>query len=166
MPNRFTGYALYRLPGLEGKGWYTYLTNNWNVNTSFQMQNGLPYSATVSNYTGEGIVSDWNGSGGLAIIPGLGLNNYQTPRKIVDDLRLEKDFPFLGRYNWQFLANVFNVANHQNIDGINSLAYKLGGSGTAGTATYQSTFQQVTSSNNSGFLYTPREIQVSGRFTF
>ena len=166
VPNRFTGYALYRLPTISRNYIYNYHKKLKKKNTSFQMQNGLPYSASVSGYTGPGIVSDWNGSGGAAFIPGVGLNTYQQPRKIVDDLRVEKDFAFLNRYSWQFFANVFNLANHQNVDGINGTAYKLGGTGTAGTATYQSTFQQVTSSNNSGFLYTPREIEIATRFTF
>jgi hypothetical protein len=166
VPNRFVSYVIYSLPKLEGNGWYTYLSNGWKVDTSFQMQSGLPYSAAVSGFTGPGIVSDWNGSGGTALIPGLGLNTYKQPRKIVDDLRVEKDFRVYKDYNLELLAQMFNIANHQNIDGINSTAYKLGGTGTAGTATYQSTFQQITSSNNSGFLYTPRQIEIAAKFTF
>jgi len=167
VPNRFVGYALYSFPTIQSGSWYTYLTNGWKADTSFQAQNGLPYSANVSGYTGEGLVSDWNGSGGLATIPGLGINTYKTPRKIVDDVRLEKDFKFHNRYNLQFFANMFNVANHQNIDGIGTTAYKLGGTGTAGTATFQApTWQVPTSSNNSGFTFTPREIEIASRFSF
>ena len=168
VPNRFVGYALYKLPQLSGHSWYTYLSNGWSVDTSFQMQSGLPYSANVSNFAGDGIVSDWNGSGGLSIIPGLGINTYKTPRKIVDDLRVQKEFTFAGKYNLQFFANMFNVANHQNIDGVGTTAYKLASTGaTTGTATFQApTFQVPTSSNNSGFLYTPREIEIATRFTF
>jgi hypothetical protein len=167
VPNRFVGYALYTLPSLNSGKWYKYLSNGWSVDTTFQMQDGLPYSASVSGFAGNAVVSDWNGSGGLAIVPGLGRNTYKTPRKIVDDVRVEKQFTFRDRYNVQFFANVFNVANHQNIDGIGTLAYKLAGSGLAGTATFQSsTFQAPTSSNNSGFLYTPREIEIATRINF
>jgi len=168
VPNRFVGYALYKLPGLSGHSWYTYLSNGWSVSTSFQMQSGLPYSANVSNFAGNGIVSDWNGSGGLSIIPGLGINTYKTPRKIVDDLRVQKEFTFAGKYNLQFMANMFNVANHQNIDGVGTTAYKLASTGaTTGTATFQApTFQVATSSNNSGFLYTPRQIEIAVRLSF
>jgi hypothetical protein len=166
VPNRVTGYVIYTLPGLKGNGWYTYASNGWKVDTSFQMQSGLPYTAGATNYTGVGVVSDWNGSGGTALIPGIGINTYKLPRKIVDDLRVEKDFRLYKQYNLQLLGQVFNLANHQNYDGINSAAYKLGGTGIAGTATYQSTFQQLTSSNNSGFLYTPREIEIAAKFSF
>jgi hypothetical protein len=167
VPNRFVGYAIYSFPTIQSGSWYTYLTNGWKADTSFQAQSGLPYSAGVSGFTGPGIVSDWNGSGGLAIVPGLGINTYEQPRKIVDDIRVEKDFRFHERYNLELFANVFNIANHQNIDGVGTTAYKLAGSGTAGTATFQSaTFQVPTSSNNSGFLYTPREIEIAARFKF
>jgi hypothetical protein len=62
---------------------------------------------------------------------------------------------------------MFNVANHQNIDGLGTTAYKLSGSGLAGVATFQQpTWQVPTNSNNSGFLYTPREIEIATRFSF
>jgi hypothetical protein len=166
VPDRFTGYAIYTLPGIHSNAWYTYVSNGWKVDTSFQMQSGLPYTASVSGYTGPGVVSDWNGSGGTPLIPGIGINTFKLPRKIVDDLRVEKDFHLVKSVNLDLFAQMFNVANHQNYDGINSTAYKLGGTGTAGTATYQSTFQQLTSSNNSGFLYTPREIEIAAKLTF
>jgi len=181
--NRFVGYALYSLPELNGHAWYTYLSNGWKVDTSFQMQNGLPYSANVTGTSGgtgdpnKGISTGWNGAGGIpgssgtaggvAIIPQLGINTLQLPRKIVDDLRVEKDFRFRERYTWEFFAQVFNLANHQNIDGLGETAYKLSGSATSNTATFQNTTYQVpTSSNNSGFLYTPREIEIATKFTF
>jgi outer membrane receptor protein involved in Fe transport len=167
VPNRLTGYALYSFPKLSGHDWYTYLTNGWNLDTSFQMQNGLPYSANVSGYVGNAIVSDWNGSGGLSVIPGMGINTYQSPRKIVDDVRAEKDFLLGDRFNLQLLAQVFNLANHQNIDGLGTTAYKLGGTATAGTATFQApTWQVPTSSNNSGFLYTPRQFEIATKLSF
>jgi len=64
------------------------------------------------------------------------------------------------------MANVFNIANHQNFDGINSKAYVLssGSISTSGTATYQAIYGQFTSSNSSGILYTPRNIEIAARF--
>jgi hypothetical protein len=167
VPNRFVGYAIYNFPKIHSSGWYTYLSNGWNIDTSFQMQNGLPYSVGTSGYSGEGIGTDLNGAGGIAIFPQLGLNTLKTPRKIVDDARLQKDFAIMEKYNLSFLVNVFNIANHQNIDGLGTTAYKLGGSGTAGTATFQNaTYQVPTSSNNSGFLYTPRQVEIAVKLSF
>jgi hypothetical protein len=176
VPNRFVGYALYTLPTISSHSWYSYLSNGWSVDTSFQAQNGLPYTTSVSGYnSGSAVLTDWNGAGGAAILPGIGVNTNQTPRKIVDDIRVQKEFTFAEKYNLQFFANVFNLANHQNYDGVSSTAYKLtsGATSTDGVATFQSSavkgatpFGTLTSSNNSGFLYTPREIEIATRFTF
>jgi Carboxypeptidase regulatory-like domain/TonB-dependent Receptor Plug Domain len=169
VPNRFVGYALYTLPSISSQSWYKYAANGWSVDTSFQAQSGLPYTTSVSGFnSAASILGDWNGAGGAAIIPEVGVNTNETPRKIVDDIRVQKEFAFGDRYKLQLLANVFNVANHQNYDGINSTAYKLtsGSTSTQGIATFQPTFQQLTSSNNSGFLYTPRQIEIATRFSF
>jgi hypothetical protein len=105
------------------------------------------------------------------MIPGIGPNTARYPRRMVDDARLQKEFSFEKGRNLQLIANMFNVANHQNVDGLGTTAYKLSGT----TATYQgqgtsnpsnNTYQVVTSSNNSGFLYTPRQIEISARFNF
>ncbi len=71
------------------------------------------------------------------------------------------------------MVNIFNVANHQNVDGLGTTAYKLSSTTTSGvttnTATYQgqgtsnpsnNTYLIPTSSNNSGFLFTPRQIEI------
>ncbi|HWT65260.1 MAG TPA: hypothetical protein VN151_04040, partial [Terracidiphilus sp.] len=139
---------------------------------NFQMQSGLPYSLALSSYSSyKSVLTGWNGSGGTSFIPMIGPNTLRYPRRIVDDLRVQKEVSFTDRYKLQLMANVFNIANHQNVDGITNTAYVFSSCGSScplqGTATYQSsTFQQVTSSNNSGFLYTPRQIEVSTRFTF
>jgi hypothetical protein len=44
-------------------------------------------------------------------------------------------------------------------------AYLVSSTGAlSGTATYQPTYGQITSSNKSGFLYTPRQIEIAARF--
>jgi hypothetical protein len=107
----------------------------------------------------------------------IGPNTGRYPRHIVDYARVQKQFTFHESrpYQLQLIANVFNIANHQNIDGLGTTAYKLTSSGTTNLATYQgqgasdpsaNTFQIPTSSNNSGFLYTPREIEISARLVF
>jgi outer membrane receptor protein involved in Fe transport len=169
VPNRFVAYAIYTVPNISSGSWYKYLANDWSIDTSFQMQNGLPYTTAVSSYNSSAaVLTDWNGAGGASFLPMVGPNTNRQPRKIVDDLRVQKEIPIYERYRLQLIANVFNLANHQNIDGINTTAYVLssGANSTAGTATYQSTFGQYTSSNNSGFLYTPRQIEIAARFSF
>lgn len=147
------------------------------MSNSLRVQSGLPYTASANGFVGDAVLSDWNGAGGSALIPAIGLNTYRSPRKVVDDARLQKEIALGDRVHLQLMANFFNVANHQNIDvsNISSMAYKLttnAGSTTAGTATYQGgqsgagLFRSVSGSNNSGFLYTPREIELSTRLTF
>jgi len=173
VPNRFVGYVLYKFPTLQGNGWYTYLTNGWTFDDTYQAQSGLPYSANVTGSTTAAAFggSGWNGAGTTSpnIVAGIiSPNTYKYPRKQVDDARLGKTFTY-GKYNLELFAQMFNVGNHQNIDGVSTTAYKLSGStvtaqnpSVAGTTPFGS----HTSSNNSGFLYTPREIEIAAKFTF
>lgn len=135
--NRFVAYSLVNIPNLHTNRALDYVTNNWSVNNSFQMQNGLPYSMTVSGFAGNAILSDWNGASGATFIPEIGRNTFTYPRRIVDDIRVQKQIPIKERAKLQLIANIFNIANHQNIDGISNLGYKLTSSAGAGTATYQ-----------------------------
>ena len=177
VPNRFVAYALYTAPNLKSTNPLKWVANDWSLDDSFQMQNGLPYTVGVSGFFSAGILSDWNGGSGSTMIPMIGPNTERYPRHIVDDVRVQKQFTFheARPYQLQLIANAFNIANHQNIDGLGTTAYKLTSSGTTNLATYQgqgpsnpsvNTYQIPTSSNNSGFLYTPREIEISARFVF
>jgi len=177
VPNRFVAYAIYNFPGIHSSGVVRYVTNGWSIDTSFQMQNGLPltYGTSGSN-SSDAAGSGWEGAGGLNIIPNyFGINTGHYPRHEVDDLRLEKSFDFEHGYSLELFANAFNIANHQNVDGIGSTSYKLASTGAlTGSLTYQgqssqtsnNTFLVPTSSNNSGWLYTPREVELTARFVF
>ena len=167
-PNRLVAYALYNFPNLESGIPLKYLTNDWSLDTTLQMQNGLPYSESVSgSNSSSAIAADWNGSGGVTFIPQLGHNNLFFPRDIVLDARVEKQFAITERYRLQVFLQAFNLANHQNVTTVNTPAYKLSGPGAlAGTATYQANFGTVSKTNNSGFSYTPRQLELAARFSF
>jgi hypothetical protein len=70
--------------------------------------------------------------------------------------------------NLQLMCNMFNVANHQNVDGfVTTSEYYFSGT----TAAFQGKgttngFAVPSSSNNSGFLYTPRQIEFAARINF
>ena len=174
--NRFVGYVLYNIRGTSGKNLAGLLTNGWSINDTFQMQNGLPYSATlVSSYNSADAVQPyWNGAGGTAgagnYVPEIGRDTYQAPRAIVDDARLQRQITLHEHYALQLRADVYNVANHQNLSASNNIStnvFALSSTGaTTGTATFQSAFNTRTSANTSGFLYTPREIQLGARLQF
>jgi hypothetical protein len=179
VPNRAVAYVLYNFPNAKTSSWVKYLSNDWSLSDNFQFQNGLPYTVGLSGsaYYYAEIGSYWNGSSGSNMIPMIGFNTKRYPHREVDDARFQKQISFDKGRNLQLMCNIFNVANHQNIDGLGTTAYKLsGGSSTSntGTATYQgqignaslNTYQVPTSSNNSGFLYTPRQIEFALRFNF
>jgi hypothetical protein len=168
VPNRFVAYALYNFPNLHTTNWVKYLTNGWSLNDTFQIQNGLPYTIGVSSYT-KGVANYWNGAGGSNQIPMIGVNTLRYPRRMVDDVRFQKQISFEKGRNLQLMCNIFNVANHQNITSINSTAYQLSGikGSNAGTATYQSsTYGKIVNTNSSGFLYAPRQVEFTARFNF
>jgi outer membrane receptor protein involved in Fe transport len=180
VPDRVTGYVLYNLPGTKRGDWVKYLANNWSLNTAFQAQSGLPYSASIgsSNYPSyNALNSSWNGAGGTSWIPLIGRNTYKYPRDIVEDVRLAKQISFTDRYKAEARIDLYNVYNHQNVTGVATTAYALSTTSSApntATATYQTgitgsgttLFGTPNNSNSSGFLYTPRQIAIGFKFMF
>ncbi len=174
VPNRFVAYALYNFPNIHsGSRWVKLFTNDWSLDDSFQVQNGLPFTAGISASAkpSGALASGWNGSGYTGgIIPQIGYDTYRYPYRIVDDARLQKQISLTDRYNLQFLVNVFNVANHQNITGF-SASYLYSLSTTSATYTGQDgtgskSFMVPNNSNSSAFLYTPRQVEIAARLNF
>lgn len=169
-PNRLVAYALYNFPNVATTAWLKHLANDWSLDNTFQMQTGQPYSAGVSGTTSSSsVAADWNGNGTVTYLPQLGHNNLFFTRDIVDDVRVEKGFRFHDWYQLKLFLQAYNVANHQNVTAVFTPAYKVAktaGNSLAGTATYQSNFGQTSFTNNSGFSYTPRQLELSARFSF
>jgi Carboxypeptidase regulatory-like domain len=170
IPNRLVAYAIYTFPGINSTTWVKYLVNDWSLDDSFQIGNGLPYSGQVKSAkpVSAAASTGWYGSGsGASYIPVLGRDTYSYPRHIVDDVRLSKAIAITEGRNLELMVNLFNIANHQNIDGINNTEYAFSAvNATNTTLTYQPSFGAITSSNNSGFLYTPRNIEIAARINF
>jgi len=120
------------------------------------------------------ISSGWIGSGGGSWIPSIGRNTYKYPRDIVQDIRLQKGIRFTDRYHAEARVDLYNMYNHQNVTGVNTTAYALVATGNTSIATYQSgvagtltsPFGAANNSNSSGFLYTPRQVQLGFKFLF
>ncbi len=179
--NRFVTYVLYTIPGTENMGQAVkWLSKGWSVNDTFQMQNGLPYSAKIASGSAASVSlnsTSWNGSTGANYLPvaGLGLNNFQGPRGIVDDMRLQKSVFFADKYELRLNADMYNVANHENFStsDINASAYTFTGTtGSSSTLTFSpkttatTGFQSHSTANDSGFLFTPRNIQIGAHLVF
>jgi hypothetical protein len=185
--HRAVGWANIALPEIAGDSPVKYLTNGWSIKPLVQMQSGLPYSALFSGTTpqscylqvgcflpiGTGITGT---SASTSYIPFVGRNTLTFPRDILVDVRFEKDFSVMEHDSLQLFAEVFNLANHQNITGVNTTAYQLSTAQNAPTATtpggtpvntmtYQPSFG-TPSSANSNYAYNPRLIQVAARFVF
>jgi outer membrane receptor protein involved in Fe transport len=176
VPDRVAGYVLYNFPNSSRGDWMKYLANDWALNTAFQSQSGLPYSASLSGYPSyNALNSSWNGAGGTSWIPPIGRNTYKYPRDIVQDVRLQKQISFTERYKGEARLDLYNVYNHQNVTAVQNTAYALTTSSAtpnSGTATFQNgiagtaNFGTPTNSNSSGFLYTPRQVQIGFKFLF
>jgi len=182
VPNRFILTAVVDSPW-QAHGWKSFLLNGYQFAPSFSAQNGEPYSPTMngspqtlassSSVTGyiTGVSTGYNGAGGSTRIPGFARNAFQLPSTEVFDTRVSKRLRFRERYDMEFLAEAFNLLNHQNITATNTTAYAFG-TATNGGTTY-STLTQYTgaafgsvSNSNNNTIYTPRQIQLGARLHF
>jgi hypothetical protein len=179
--HRAVGWAILNAPGLAGHGPLTYLTNGWSMKPLVQIQSGLPYTLTVGGtvpnqcYVAGCLEANSSGLAGTGVtyIPSLGRNSFFNPRFINVDLRIQKDFTFAEKYNLEIFGEAFNLANHQNVTGINTSGYTLNtvqpatGSSAAPTSTlgYNSTFGTVTAANGNNSAQ-PRQVQLAARIVF
>ena len=175
-------------PQTHFSGLKDYALGGWRIAPLLQMQNGLPYTPYVSGSVSgltvpQGVngcalaagcaatpaFKGLNGSGSSANrLPDVERNSFQQPRTIVLDVRLGKNFYFNAPHfqgtRFEIFAEMFNAANHQNITAVQNDAYTL--SGTALTP-YAGSNQFGTNTNsNSNYTYSPRQVQLSGRFHF
>jgi outer membrane receptor protein involved in Fe transport len=180
IPSRLVMTAVVAAPW-KYTGWKAYLLNDFEASPSLQVTSGLPYSigttGTLSTgFTGTGstlnaIGGGVNGSNGTFRMPGFERNGFEQPKTVVTDLRLSKRFSVKERVKLEFLGEAFNVANHQNVTGVNTTAYTVGSVSATktNTLTYTTavpTFGATTFTNTSGFSYAPRQIQLGVRAQF
>ena len=107
-----------------------------------------------------------NGSGSSANrVPWIERNSYNYPKTVVVDLRVGKNFYIhtdrFENARFEIFAEIFNIANHQNITGITTEAYTYSGS----TLTPYAAFGTYTNSN-SNYTYSPRQVQLAARLHF
>src|ERR1051326_3645459 len=118
----------------------------------------------------------------------IGRNTFRFPSTYVQDLRLSKTIKVQERYSVELLADVFNLANHTNVTGVNTLGYSVrtgavdligGGTQTCSSAAPCLEFNTsgkapttgtpftpqlgVPNSANSNFTYSPRQLQLGVR---
>ena len=187
VPNRLVMFAVVRSPW-HANGVLGYLVNDYELAPAFTTQSGLPYSMGISGSASTLTVTpgapvqkiinsgSFNGSGGANRIPIIDRNAFQQPTTYVADLRVSKRLTFRERcYALQVLGEAYNLANHQNVTGVNGPAYVVNDVLAAGSKTigvgntltpYSVPFSQVTSTNNSNFAANVRQVQLGVRFEF
>ncbi|MFC6645704.1 TonB-dependent receptor domain-containing protein [Granulicella cerasi] len=172
--HRVVGWANINLPGISHQNYLSYLTNGWSVKPLVQMQSGLPYSYGVSGTPQNQCAattclapysSGVGGTGVTSYIPYFGRNTLYAPRAIVVDARVQKDFRLREGMSLQLLAEGFNLANHQNVTGINTTAFTFN-SGTNTLAPNTNFGTPSTSGVNSNYAYQVRQVQLGARVTF
>jgi hypothetical protein len=181
---RFVFAAVYQ-PQTHFHGLMDRLLGGWRIAPLVQLQTGLPYTPYVSG-SASGLTvpqgalgcttvggcaatlayKGLNGSGSSADrLPWIDRNTYNRPKTAVYDMRLGKNFYLPGKFfegaRLEFLAEMFNIMNHQNITGITDEAYTLKGTSLtpyAGFGTY--------TNSNSNYTYSPRQMQIAARLHF
>jgi hypothetical protein len=171
-----------------------YVLNDFEIAPSYAIQSGLPYSIATSGtlsggFAGTGVTpfsaigSGINGSGGTQRLPGIARNAYAQPKTNVLDLRISKRFAVTERVKLELYGESFNLINHQNVTGVNTLGYSLGTTTTTvggkpvptgNTLTFNtspanptvSQFGAITATNSSNFQFAPRQIQIAARLQF
>jgi hypothetical protein len=168
VPNRFVLNAIINSPWKKD-GWMGVFANGWEFAPVYQIQNGLPYTLSVSGNAplpapvpAGGSLGSINNSGGTNRIDILGNNSFRLPTTWLADMRIAKNFSIREKYKVELLTDFFNVANKQNVMSVNTTGYIISGN----NLNFNPTFGTVTGVNNSNFLYTPRQIQLGARVKF
>jgi hypothetical protein len=90
----------------------------------------LGNSAVASKFSPTGVfeepcIADFDGT--LASLDGnLGRNSGLTPWSVFDDLRVAKQVPIRERWNLEFIADMFNIANRNNVAAVSPLFTNAG----------------------------------------
>lgn len=139
-----------------------------------------------------GLGASLNGSGGEDLIAPVGRNTFRYPAVVNLDLRFAKSTHLTERISLEFMAEAFNLLNHQNVTTIQTVGYRLTNNpahANTGTLSYQSGMTTSTTTNasggsveqivpsataafggvtnaNSSPLYQQRQVQFGGKLIF
>ncbi|UWZ84304.1 hypothetical protein MOP44_27630 [Occallatibacter riparius] len=119
-----------------------HFANGWMLSGIGQYHSGLPYTMRTSGtlaqqYVDGGLVEalgpGMNGYGGANRVYGVGRNTYRYPATWKADMRLGKRFSLGGQRELEFLAQTFNLFNHQNVTELETTGYYVDSSTAAGS---------------------------------
>ena len=162
-----------------------YIANGWMLSSTAYFRSGMPYTMRTTgsmakefNSSGTAIVAlanGMNGYGGDNRVYGVGRNTYRYPSTWKADMRLGKRFNLGPMRQLEFMAESFNLFNHQNVTELETAGYSIE-SGTAagglprlsfltGLKTNQAEFGKPLNINATNF-YRERQIQFGARLRF
>jgi hypothetical protein len=122
--------------------WEGALANAWSVGATGQYRSGRPFTMRTGGYIPgffevnrkliEGVATGMNGSGGDNRVYGVGRNTYRYPATWTGDTRMAKRFELRQHWELTFLAESFNLFNHQNVTRLETTGYTIERGGSAG----------------------------------
>jgi hypothetical protein len=136
--------------------------SDWSIAPIIIISNSTPYTAGVSGSV-SGCPSGLSGincSSGSNRVPFVQRNTFDQPNIYNVDLRISRRVKVKEWGSLELLAESFNLFNHVNVVGVNTVAYRMSGT----TANFDPTFGLANSSN--GTLTKERQMQFAIRFQF
>ncbi len=187
--NRFVGSVVYQPMFFEDKKYVKYLLDGFVFSGIATEQTGFPIVAALSGYPSGGadggvtggVMSSGSGTATAGRPPQIGRNSQPGPGTRNIDFRISRNFPIREGMSFQITGEAFNLLNQRIITGVNSTysTYTAANTTTCvGTPAPGAVFQGCLSpyvSSTAGFgtpsstnslIFGPRQLQVSGRFTF
>ena len=111
------------------------LFNGWTISGIGQFHSGLPYTMrtagsipeefTTSSEAIVGLGPGINGYGGDNRLYSVGRNTYRYPQTWKADARVGKSFRLSHEHELQFMAESFNLFNHQNVTELETVGYSI-----------------------------------------
>ncbi len=143
------------------------LLSNWTIAPAFSTASGQPYTGTLTgNNPVAGISTGILRAGGSNRLPSIGRNTFHLPKTAEMSLRVSRGFNLGSGHKLEAMADIFNLFNRLNYTAVNASMYTVGGTAAAPTLAYNSTFGSLTNANSNYFVFTPRQLQLSVRYTF
>jgi len=172
--NRFVGTAVWQPAYFERASNFVShaLLSDWVLSVTEIAETGLPYIETISGNEPSGLVptptlSSGGPTGGKTSTRAFFVpkNSNFLPPTVNTDLRLGRIFHLHEGWQGEFSFESFNLLNHVNYNTATGAAYSTGGTATAPTLVYSSSFGNLTAANNGVFL-TARQLQFGAKISF
>jgi outer membrane receptor protein involved in Fe transport len=167
--HRFVTLAVWQ-PNLYGGGnrMEKLLLNGFSISPIISVSSGAPVTGTTSgsvpfglSSTSSGINGSGTGAGRAFWIP---RNDFQLPRTAQVDMEIAKGLQFTERWRFQMFVQAFNLFNHTNATGADTLLYTVSGTAAAPLLKYNTDFLHVTASSNT--LIAQRQIQIGAKLSW